>query len=156
MRKRNWKTYRPISLSDAIEACLEYAREKHNRSVDRIADLMGLPSKWVVYKWVESGAMPVRLVPAFEHAAGCTFVTAWLAGAAHRFLIEIPTGRDRSASDVHALQEACNAAVGAVLAFHGGTADAAQTLGALTAAIESLAFERANVERHHQPELDLQ
>ncbi len=34
------KLKRPISPQDAVEMCLEFARERRNLSADRVADLM--------------------------------------------------------------------------------------------------------------------
>lgn len=155
MHKRAWKTYRPTSLQDAIEACVDFAREKHQRSVDRIADLMGQPSKWVIYKWMEGATLPAGKVRAFEHACGCTYVTQYLATSAHKLLVDLPVGRTAGPSDVHAVSEACSDAVGALLAFVAGKRTAEECHTALTRALEQLAFERAQVERHTQPELAL-
>ena len=60
MRRRNWKRVNPTSLRHAMELCLDYGREKRNLSVDRVADLMGMPSKYTLYKWLENGRMPAK------------------------------------------------------------------------------------------------
>lgn len=153
MRRRNWKAFRPTSLCEAIEACTQFALERHNRSIDRIADLMGIASKWTLYKYIQSGGMPARLIPAFEHACGCRFVTAYLGAAAGKLLIDFPTGRTPKAEDIQTVQAACNDAIGALLAFARQDADADSTLEALRHALQLLAHEHANVERHLQPEL---
>jgi hypothetical protein len=153
MAKRNWKTYRPTSLQDAIEACVEYARERHQMSIDRIADQVGIPSKWTLYKYIESAGIPARLIHPFENACRCTFITQHLAAAARKLLVDIPTGRKATPADIHAVQNACNVAIGALLAFGAGRMDADAAIAATTDAIEHLAVERAQVERHAQPEL---
>ena len=155
MAKRTWKSFRPISLQDAFEACTQFAVERHNRSIDRIAELMGLPSKWVLYKWIADGRMPAVLVPAFEHACGCHFVTQHLASSARKLLIDVPTGRGRKAGDHSALMACCNDAVNALIAFDAGRLDAPSAIAATTNAIEQLAAERADVEHHTQPDLGL-
>lgn len=155
MPRRNWKAYRPTSLPDAIEACVEYGRERHQMSVDRIADATGISSKWTLYKYIESGALPARLIRPFETACGCTFVTQHLAASARKLIIDLPTGRQAAPADIHAVQQSCNEAVGALLGFAAGSTDAPATLAAVTQAMERLARERAEVERHTQPELDL-
>lgn len=155
MAKRNWAKYRPTSLQDAIEACVEHARERHQMSVDRIAEEMGIASKWTLYKYIESAGIPARLIRPFESACRCTYVTQHLAAAARKLLVDIPTGRKATPADIHAVQDACNAAIGALLAFGAGKTDAGETIAAVTEAIEHLARERAEVERHAQPELAL-
>lgn len=155
MPRRDWRRVRATSLQHAFELCIDFSRERHNRSIDQIADHMGLPSKWAIYKWVEGANMPAVKLRAFETACGATFVTEYLAASAHRLLIQIPTGKARTPSDVQALQEACTAAVGALIEFTQGKRTATDTSVALTAAMERLAAERAQVDRHAQPELDL-
>lgn|SRR5438445_3858667 len=155
MSKRNWASYRPVSLQDAIEACVELARERHQMSIDRIADEMGLPSKWTLYKYIESAGIPARLIRPFEAACRCTFITQHLAASARKLLIDIPTGRKVGPSDIQAVQAACTAAIGALLDFSIGKSNAVITVAQVTEAIERLARERAEVERHAQPELAL-
>lgn len=155
MNRRHWNRFQPSSLQAAIEACIDYAREKHNLSVDSIADRMGLVSKWAVYKWVESASIPARMICAFEHACGATYVTRYLAASAHQLLVPMPTGRTATASDVNALQGACTEAVQALIEFNNGKRSADETLAAITTAMTQLASERGHVERHHQPELPL-
>ncbi len=155
MTNRNWNKVRPASLPQAMELCLEFARAQHHRSVDQVADLMGLPNKWRIYKWVENADLPARYLRGFEHACGCDFVTRYLAHSAHRLLIDIPRGRSIAAADLNALQSLTNDAVGALIAFAAGQADAGEVIASTTRAMEGLAWHRANTEKHHQPELEL-
>ncbi|MCU8084256.1 hypothetical protein [Shewanella sp. SM23] len=67
--RRNWEKVRANNLRHLMALCLEFAREKQNLSVDRVADLMGLPSKWTLYKWLENGRIPAVLIRPFEHAS---------------------------------------------------------------------------------------
>lgn len=154
MARRNWKGYRASNLREAMKACLDFAEDRHNRGTERVADLMG-ESQWSLYKWVANGNLPLRLVRPFEHACGCQFVTEWMAASAHRLLIEFPTGRRASPADVHDLQDACNGAVGALIAFARGESTQTETLAAITTAMERLAYEHAQVSTHAQPELSL-
>ena len=154
MPRRNWKGFHPRSLTEAVDGCIDFAMERHRRDMQRIADLMGT-TRWTLYKWVGSGGIPVRLIAAFEHACGCHFVTAYLAASARRLLIDFPTGRVPGDSDVHAVQEACTAAVGSLLAFARQELSQEDTLGSLTRAMELLGHQHANVAHHQQPELDL-
>lgn len=137
-----------------MKGCLDFAEDRHNRGAERIADLMGV-SVWSLYKWVASGNMPTRLIRPFEHACSCQFVTDWIAASGHRLLIDFPTGRRPAPADVHDLQESCTAAVGALLKFARGESTQTDTLAALRAAMERLAYEHANVAHHAQPELQL-
>jgi 2-keto-3-deoxy-L-rhamnonate aldolase RhmA len=40
MPKRSWNKVRTGKLREAMKLCTEYAQQKHNRSVDRVAELM--------------------------------------------------------------------------------------------------------------------
>ena len=42
MTRRNWKRIQPTSLRNALELCKDHAKERHNLSVERIAEQMGL------------------------------------------------------------------------------------------------------------------
>lgn len=156
MPRRNWNKVRPTSLREGMELCIEYARTKHNRSVDQIADLMGLASKWALYKWLESGRMPANLIRPFEHACAATFVTQYIATSAHRLLIPIPTGHAAAGQDIHDLQAALTDAMGQLLRYHRGEASAEDTLAGIDRAMSGLAWQRENVQRGEQPALDLE
>lgn len=156
MTNKDWKKARPATLPQAMELCLAYARDVHHRSVDNVADLMSLPSKWRIYKWVEDANLPLHYLRNFEHACGCDFVTRYLAHSAHRLLIDIPRGRRVESADLHALQQMTNEAVGALIEFAAGHAEAEEVIAATTRAMEGLAWHRANAEKHHQPELELE
>ncbi|MFZ5659169.1 MAG: hypothetical protein ACOY5C_04850 [Pseudomonadota bacterium] len=155
MTRRNWNRVQPTSLRHALELCKDYARERHNLSVQRIAERMGLEDYWTLYKWIANARMPAVAIRAYETACGIDFVTRWYASSAGRLLIDIPTGRDATAADMQALQELLNAAVGRLLQFYAGKTDADETLSALQQAMEGLAWHRGNVEKHAQPELEL-
>lgn len=154
MTRRAWKSWRPASLQEAVEGCLHFAQDTRRMSVDRAADLVG-ESKWTLYKWMQTGAIPAKKIPGFEHACGRAFITEYLAASAHKLLVDLPSGRLPADSDVHALHEACTAAIGALLGYAQGRVDATATSDALTAAMVHLAHERSQVERHAQPELAL-
>ena len=154
MTKQRWKRLQPTSLSHAMELCIQFAREVHNRSVDHIADLMGLSNKWSIYKWVESGNLPVRLIRPFEHACGCDFITRYLAHSAHKLLINIPTGRPPKNTDLIRTHESFSAAMSLLTGFYEGKSTAKETLGALTTMMEDVAWHHGNVEKHLQPEFE--
>lgn len=154
MARHNWKRFRPTSLRDAIEGCVKFANDRHNRSVEQIAERCGIASKFTLYKYIESGKLPAILIRPFECACGCEFVTAYLAHSAHKLIIDIPTGRKASEVDVLAVQRACNEAVNALAEFVSGKAEAPEVLASINDGLEHLAFHRTNVEKAAQPELE--
>ncbi|MEG1971141.1 MAG: hypothetical protein RR101_13605 [Burkholderiaceae bacterium] len=155
MSRRNWKKVQPTSLRHALELCKERALEQ-NLSVERIAERAAMADHWTLYKWIASGRMPATHIRAYEQACGADFITRWLATSAGKLLIDMPAGRDASAEDMQALQALLNTAVGELLAFYSGKADAAAALGAIQSAMEGLAWHRGNVERHAAPELNFE
>lgn len=156
MARRSWKKISPRSLRQAMELCLEHAREKRNFSIDRVADHMGLSNKWVLYKWLENGRMPAILIRPFEAACGIDLVTRYQGHSANKMLIDIPIGRKASNREVHELQASFTTAVGLLLAVyeHGDSADEAH--GALTTLLEDVAWHRKNIEEQMQPSLELE
>lgn len=73
MRKRNWKSVRPSSLSEAFELCIEHAGEQR-RPVKVLADLMGVEVK-TLYRWLAENAMPLNRVRQFETFCGKSFIS---------------------------------------------------------------------------------
>lgn len=137
-----------------MELCLEHAKSRHNRSLEGVAVAMGLANHWSLYKWVASGNLPARLIPPFEAACGINLVTRWQASAGGNLLVPIPSGRAVRAADINELQGLLTAAVAAILAFVDRRAEAAAVIEAITAGLAGLAWHRANIEKHCQPELD--
>lgn len=151
-----WKRLQPTSLRNALELCKEHARVAHNRSVERVAELMGVTDHWTLYKWLSSGRMPLSLVRPFEAACGgVDYVTRWLAASNGKLLVDIPTGRRSDAADIQALQERLNTAVGELLRCYAGQASVPDTLAALQAGMEGLAWHRENITKTAEPELEL-
>jgi hypothetical protein len=155
MARRNWKKVQPTSLRNALELCKEFAREKHNLSVERIAERMGEADHWNLYKWFQSGRMPAVLIPAYEAACGIDFVTRWLANRDGKLLITIPTGRNLGTTDLNDLQEVLHTAVGSLIAFYQQKKATDETLADLTHALQILAWHRGNVAQHETPQLNL-
>lgn len=154
MKRRDWKRVRPNSLLAALRLNKEYALEHHHMSVERIGDRMGQTHD-AVYKWLATGRMPAILIPSYEHACGCHFVSQWLASAAGKLVIDVPTGRTAGATDIHALQEQAHEAIGALMRFYDGKQDIDTTLAAVAACLEGFAWHDHNVRKHAQPELEL-
>ena len=156
MSRRNWKRIQPTSLRHALELCKDFARERRNLSVERIAEQMGLTDHWTLYKWFQNGRIPLNLVPPFEKACGINYASKWLAASAGHLLIEMPTGRKTTPTDMQALQELLNTAVGQLLQFYGGKAEAEETVGTIQQAMEGLAWHRGTVQKTLEPEFDFQ
>ena len=155
MRRRNWKRVSPRSLRHAMELCKDHAREVHNRSVERIAEVMGLSDHYSLYKYFQTGRMPAVLIPAFEAACGIDFVSRWLATRGGRLVIQIPTGRALKETDIPELQQTLLDTVGSLMAFYRGDTDAEKTIADVNLGIQDLAWHRGNVQQHQQPQLEL-
>ena len=157
MTRRNWKRVRPASLIEALRLCKEFAAERHNLSVERIADRMGATHD-SLYKWLATGRLPAILLPAYELACGCNFASIWYATSAGKLVIDMPTGRNASHTDMVEFNTGFAAALQLLSDFHTNPAkaDQAQTLAALSAHLQQVAYHQANVAQYIHPELDFQ
>lgn len=152
--RTDWKRLQPISLRHALELCKDHARIALNRSVEKVADEMGITDHWTVYKWLTSGRIPANLIRPFERACGIDYVTRWIASSGGKLLIDMPTGRHLKSTDVVALHNGFAAALQLLTALYEGKADQADAAAALTTHLEDVAWHRANVAQHATPELD--
>ena len=155
-RRAFWKRYQPTSCRDALHQCKAYAQEARNLSVERIADQMGLPDHWALYKWIESGRFPFVLIPAYESACGINLPSRWLAATQRRLLVDMPVGRAATEDDLVQLGTGFQQAVQLLSDFYksNGATDPAPVLDALRSHLESVAHHHLNVAGFSQPELD--
>ncbi len=155
MTKRNWKRARPTSMTEALRLCKEFAQERSNLSIERIADRMGATHD-SLYKWLASGRLPAILLPAYEYACGCHFVSEWLGASAGKLVIDMPKGRKGTPSDLMDVNTSCAAALQLLTSFYANpaAADADATLAALRSHMEQVAYHHHNVATYTNPELE--
>ena len=155
MTRRNWKRVNPSSVVEAFRLCKEFAQERHNLSVERIADRMGVTHD-SLYKWLATGRMPGILIPAYEHACGFHFASVWFAASAGKLTIDMPKGRPGTPTDLMAVNTSCAVALQLLTAFYAAPkgADPEETLAALRSHLEHIAFHQHNVATYATPELD--
>lgn len=144
----------PCSLRNALELCKDHARERLNRSIERVADEMGITDHWTLYKWLQTGRIPANLIRPYETACGIDYVTRWIAVNAGKMLVDMPTGRSLTGTDVVVLHNGFGSALQLLTDFYAKKGNAAQTLAALTSHLEDVAWHRANVAQHEEPEFD--
>lgn len=155
MTRRNWKRVRPASMIEALRLCKEYAAERSNLSIERIADRMGATHD-SLYKWLATGRLPAILIPAYEHTCGCHFVSEWLAVSAGKLIIDMPNGRNATTADMVELNSGFASALQLLTNFYADPSNAnpAETVAALTAHLQQVAYHQANVQQHATPELE--
>jgi hypothetical protein len=151
--RRDWKRIRPISLVHAMRLCTEFALERHNLSVARIADRMGV-SLDCLYKWLATGKLPAVQIPTLELACGCSYVSTWLAMSAGKLVIDQPKGRKASDSDLVEFNTGFAEALQMLGNFHQGKSSVQETLLSLQRHLEQAAWHHANVATHATPELE--
>ncbi|KUJ73898.1 hypothetical protein AVO42_00305 [Thiomicrospira sp. XS5] len=149
----NWKKARASSLQEAFWLVKEYGKTKRNLSVARIAELMGMEDESLLYKWMK-GSMPVQKLHSFEYVCGANYVSIYLASSDNKLLIDIPTGKALKEVSVMEMQGAFNDAMGLLIKFASGEAEADETVAALTRSMGDLAYHRENVQKAEAPELD--
>lgn len=157
MSSRVWKRYQPGTLRDALKGCKDYAQERHNLSVERIAERMGLEDHWALYKWIANGRMPMVVVPAYQHACGIDLVTRWLAASGRKLLVDMPTGRKAVQTDMVELNTGFAKALQLLTNFYDTSgADTTDTLDNLRLHLEQVAYHHANVAKFSTPELEFE
>lgn len=154
MTRRIWKRVQPSSLREALDLCKEHARDRLNKSVDNIADDMGLADKWSLYKWIQNGSMPAKLIRPYQIACGIDLVSRWLAASEGRLLVDIPTGRAIKPEDLHQAHAGFAQAMGLISDFYAGKADQSATLESIRAHLQLMGRFHGNVQQHHTPELE--
>lgn len=155
MTRAPLKRQRANSLVHAMRLCKEYAQSKRHLSVERIADRMGATHD-SLYKWLATGRMPAILIPAFELACGCHYVSEWLAASADRLVVDMPTGRKAEGTELLDMNSSCAAALQLLTAFYAApqAADTEATLAALRLHLEQVAYHHHNVAAYATPELE--
>lgn len=154
--KRVWNSaQRPISATHAARLCKDHAAIKLNLSVERIADLMGVTHD-LLYKWLGNGRMPLILIPAFELACGCSYLSEWLATSAGKLVINMPKGKKPTTADLMAINTTWANALALLTNFYSdpSQADTEATLAALRTHMEQVAYHHQNVGSYTTPELE--
>ncbi len=144
------------NLRMAFEQDKHTALSEHRRGHERIAELMANMNPKKLYDWIDELRMPVSSIPAWEHATGGSSVIRYLASQGNRLVIDIPRGRALVAADMQGLQRITHDAIGALLGFSEGRTTADEAMAVLLQAMGALAWQRENVRKSNQPELDLQ
>lgn len=157
MTRRNWKRVHPTSTIEALRLCKEFAQEKKNLSIERIADRMGA-SHDSLYKWLAAGTLPLIKLPAYELACGCHYCSEFLAITAGKVLVDMPTGRAGNTSSMVQFNTGFAEALQLLTNFYADPAntDRADTLAALTLHMSEVAYHQANVAHCANPELDFE
>ena len=155
MTRRDWKRLRPHSLVHALRLCKEFALERKNLSVELIANRIGV-SHDSLYKWLATGRMPAILIPAYELACGCHYVSEWLAASSGALVVPMPTGRKAEGTELLDMNSSCAAALQLLTAFYAApqAADTEATLAALRLHLEQVAYHHHNVAQYATPELE--
>lgn len=135
--------------------CKDYAKAKHNLSVERIADEMGLTAGRL-YQHLENGDMPFNRVRSYQRACHCNFVTLYMAHGDDCMLIKIPTGKKVSDDQMLEINSTFHKALTQLTDFYKKAENPEKALALLTEHMAMTAWHRANVEKTLQPELDFE
>jgi transcriptional regulator with XRE-family HTH domain len=138
-----------------MRLCKDFAKEKKNLSVERIADLMGVSSD-NLYAWLGNGKMHLALIPTYEHICGCNFISDHLVHSQGKLAVKIPSGRDMQDKDLMAIHKSFSKTMTLLAEFYSEKADAVETLNAITEHMQAAAWHRGNVQKHLQPEFDFE
>ncbi len=154
LRKRRWKSVRAASLSEAMELCLEYAAEQR-RPIKVLADLMGVEVK-TLYRWLADTSMPLNRIRQFETFSGASFISEYLCMAhGDKVVVSIPAGKKADVTDLADVQGNFAEALTLLSRFYQHGEAIEETVAALTKTLSQLAYQRSNVLKVGQPELEL-
>jgi hypothetical protein len=134
--------------------CVEFAAEQR-RTTKVLADLMGVEIK-TLYRWLSENSMPLNRVRQFETFCGISLVSDYLCLAhGNKVVIEIPAGKKADVTELAEVQ-CCFAEAMALLARFYQNGDAVDaTVAALTKTLSQVAYQRSNVIKTGEPELEL-
>ena len=128
----------------AMRESLKFAKKEHYLDVADVADRMGLPNAWVLFKWAETGRIPALVIPAFEKACGTALLSRSLAEASGHLVIRArshPIGSAADWSQVNLLVAQAMAEAAAVVAAPAPERRRA-TIKAINKAMDILAYMR--------------
>ena len=147
--------YRPIptSLHGALEADKDEGIHRRRMSVERIAEAYGNRPK-TVYDWIEEASIPASKLALWFEKTGGKNAIRFLCAQAGGLFIELPTGRPTTSHGINELQTVLTQSVRALLDFQEGKLGKDECGAALMAGLEGLAYERQQVLRADQPELE--
>lgn len=154
MRKRNWKSAHPSSLSEAMELCVEYASTQR-RPIKVLADLMGVESK-TLYRWLADTSMPLNRIRQFEAFCGIALVSEYLCTAqGNKVVVAIASGKKAAVAELAEVQANAADAMALLARFYQDKVGLADTVAALTMVLSQVAYHRENVMKTGEPELEL-
>ena len=141
------------SLDHAIELAKRYAKEQHRPS-KVMADLMGVELK-TYYRWLLDNTLPLNRIAQFEALTGSRFISEYLSVLhGDRVVIEIPRGRKGKAAEMAQVQSQTAEALALLAKWHEDGSGVDETIAALTNVLALLAYQRENVKKVGNPELD--
>ena len=153
MPRRNWKYVAGHDPVDALDKCLQHAKEKHNLSVERIMDRLGMASKSQMYGYLADAKLPVNRLIAFEQTCGIPLFTKYSAASQGFMLVKIPTGRKAEAKELAELQVALAQVGSQIISFYNGECSVDETTNMIMAALQDLAYHKSELEHFNQPSL---
>lgn len=154
LRKKRWKSVRASSLSEALELSIEYAAEQR-RPIKVLADLMGVEIK-TLYRWLAETSMPLNRIRQFESFCGTSFISEYLCMAhGDKVVVSIPAGKKANVTDLADMQGNFAEAITLLSRFYQHGEAVEDTVAALTKTLSQLAYQRSNVLKVGQPELEL-
>jgi hypothetical protein len=136
-----------IDNPDVIQAlnnCITHAAEHYGLSITDIATHMQV-SKWTLFKWVESGRIPLLEIAKFEDACHARFVTRYLAERSGFLLLTKPLGSDDGLQSLASAHKVVAEALAHTANFLDDKGVKKQSIKAIDAAMEALANQRRRI-----------
>jgi hypothetical protein len=129
---------------EPINACLKHAEEHYGMTVKDIAQVMNV-KMWTLFKWLESGRLPLAEVDKFEAACHARYITRHLADTAGLILVTKPRQMETPENALVTINSASANAISAIAAYIGGAKNKQGTAKAIDAAIEALVWQKSRL-----------
>jgi hypothetical protein len=129
---------------EAINDCLKHAEEHFGMTTKDIAQTMNV-NMWTLFKWLESGKLPLNEINKFEAACHARYITRYLADASGLILVTKPRNMEAPENALVAINKASSNAISAIAEYIGGTKNKQGTTKAIDAAIEVLVWQRSRL-----------
>jgi hypothetical protein len=137
-----------------MELCIEFAGEQR-KPIKVLADLMGVETK-TLYRWLAETSMPLNRIRQFETFCGISLVSEYLCKAhGDKVVVAIPVGKKAGVAELAEVQCRFAEAMALLARFYQNGDAVNETVAALTETLTQLAYQRSNVLKTGEPELEL-
>lgn len=150
---RQWDVARLKLPARDLREAIDLSILVSGKSVEELADALGLESKWTLYKQLADLRVPLHSLIPFMAACGSRIILKWLASGCDYLLLPRPRGRKVRPGEAAAVVSDVTKRLGRALELAREPKHKDKALLELDAAMTSIAGLRGALEKARQPEL---